>query len=702
MSKKRPTQREPAALGGEDADAPGGDFGAFEKSTKGFGMKMLLKMGYKAGTGLGTHGTGIVNPIEVSLRTAAKAGLGFADGAPARPAPADWRSTEERSTEERSTEKRSAEKRSTEKRSTETAQQWRRLPAGSSGAARSATALQGKIYDFTQGDGAGRLLGSVRDAAAAPSAGRQRPLSDALYNVALLQRAAAARAAALEESLAALQASRKALSQRLDEALCGASSDAPLGRQVRLLGEAAKWLAPLRDSSAAPPLGGSSIKVVGGSSIETIQEVIKEGVGLVIEAAESASAAQGSAHLAVREEKRAAARAKSIIAVTASAVVSTCIVAISGELALLPPGRPLALLLAGEELLASIAGIKATLAPFTTAGHRLEGCLKDDPYRLIHAAAIMTPLQRALVSLASAASPSDDPLAVLGNGGAAMQQRDGRDGRPPEAAVALLVALLAAWAEPRVSADVAAYDRLLIEGILLPLLGRLVAIWRPGGEHGVAPWIAPFGGLLGAYYARHRGGDTIYDQVRQRLVAALRALTARPHDDGLCGDGAAIALARAWMPPVLPRAAFAAVIAAHIRPRMAALIREGLIIDASNQDVAPIDAFFAWAALLCPSLAAAAPSDGGATGGGDGGAAEALLQWIGALLGEHLFPKLRACLAAWLASAGSEASAFGDISEWYSAWRAVIPERLYAASPSVREGLASLLHMMDGALLDDA
>lgn len=55
---------------------PDAEFGAFEKNTKGFGMKMLQKMGYKHGMGLGKHGEGIVNPVEVKLR-GKNTGLGF-------------------------------------------------------------------------------------------------------------------------------------------------------------------------------------------------------------------------------------------------------------------------------------------------------------------------------------------------------------------------------------------------------------------------------------------------------------------------------------------------------------------------------------------------------------------------------------------------------------------------------------------------
>ena len=50
-------------------------FGSWERHTTGFGSKMLQKMGWKHGQGLGTSGEGIVNPVKATRHTEFGRGL---------------------------------------------------------------------------------------------------------------------------------------------------------------------------------------------------------------------------------------------------------------------------------------------------------------------------------------------------------------------------------------------------------------------------------------------------------------------------------------------------------------------------------------------------------------------------------------------------------------------------------------------------
>ncbi|KAJ0673692.1 putative G-patch domain, R3H domain, R3H domain superfamily protein [Helianthus annuus] len=85
-----------------DQTASSSSYGAFENHTTGFGSRMMAKMGYVDGNGLGKDGTGIAEPIEVIQRPKSL-GLGAEPEAPedATPPPLRVKGQSSRSSESR-------------------------------------------------------------------------------------------------------------------------------------------------------------------------------------------------------------------------------------------------------------------------------------------------------------------------------------------------------------------------------------------------------------------------------------------------------------------------------------------------------------------------------------------------------------------------------------------------------------------------
>lgn len=125
-----------------------------------------------------------------------------------------------------------------------------------------------------------------------------------------------------------------------------------------------------------------------------------------------------------------------------------------------------------------------------------------------------------------------------------------------------------------------------------------------------------------------------------------------------------------WM-QALPEPESKLFMARAILPKLSRYLEKRLLIDPSNQDIDPLMLILDYEDVVEPDFMAD-------------------------VLRTGLFKKLRSALHAWMTSPDVD---FVEVSEWYEAWKSIIPEGL-SLHPIIQEEFAYLLTMID-ALIDN-
>eukprot|EP00904_Undaria_pinnatifida_P011496 jgi/Undpi1/7477/HiC_scaffold_22.g09950.m1 len=221
--------------------------------------------------------------------------------------------------------------------------------------------------------------------------------------------------------------------------------------------------------------------------------------------------------------------------------------------------------------------------------------------------------------------------------------------RDPTPALTLAEALVTAGVGDEI------VQSLLMQAIL-PKLTRGVTEWEPRTDTVlIHTWIHPWLPLLGSHVAG------VFPEIRRKLAAAL------VHWDP--SDATAYVMLKPWK-NVFDYRSMEALLDKCIAPKLVAGLRKTLIINPSNQDMAPFNMLMMWADLIPPL-------------------------YMTSILDVEFFPKWLTVLHRWL----SDTADYAEVALWYQGWKDRFPEVL-RSDPRVMAQFSAALTLMDQVMQD--
>jgi len=219
-----------------------------------------------------------------------------------------------------------------------------------------------------------------------------------------------------------------------------------------------------------------------------------------------------------------------------------------------------------------------------------------------------------------------------------------------------MVSLLEIWyndKEPLISEWI--FDTVM-DTLVLPKLTRALSDWHPKTSPvPLHTWLLPWFPLMGEDRMK-----SVCSTVRQRLIAALQDWKPR---DGV------VSTLEPWK-SVLKKGDFDAILVKAILPKLTHTLKHDLLVDPSQQDVAPIQSVFVWSALAGSDI-------------------------VARILTLEFFPRWHNVLWKWLSFPKCD---FSEVATWYSIWkRQVFPAHLLK-EPLIAQGFKRALDLMNVAM----